>query len=53
MEPTLVALLGILTRMERKLDLLIEALGEELEEVGEALDGTPLGNERDQSQSLG
>ena len=43
-------------RLERKLDILIRALGEDAEAdptEHSALDGTPSGQDRDQGQSLG
>ncbi len=51
-EPPWVDLLRVMERIDRKLDTLVRALGEELDEVGQTLDGDLLPGERDPSQPL-
>lgn len=50
-EPTMTELREQLARIESKLDMLIMALAEEDDE-GFALDGSPMGMERDTNQPL-
>ncbi len=52
--PELKDVLDAVLRVERKLDVLIAAMGEDEDcKPGLTLDGEPAGGERDQSQSLG
>lgn len=56
MEPTRAAVLQAVLRVERKLDRLIEALGEDADPEADdvhSLDGDAVARERDASQSLG